>query len=248
VTTLNCTISGSFRRFLEQVKAAMRDCAENEVNVLSPRSGSVIGEENGFVFLEGDSGEPKDIEAHHLQSIRRSDFLFVVNPDGYIGPNATLEVGYALALSVPVFCLQVPSETVLAEFVHSGVSIAEVKRAIKQGPGLIPRGADLSTLQAYIRNVVKLRGFDDESVRDVVLLLVEEVGELAKAVRRQIGLKVEATNRDNVKTIADEVADCLIYLLDIANLVGLDLEIALRSKEEINAKKTWVSENPGLYD
>ena len=48
----------------------------------------------------------------------------------------------------------------------------------------------LKELQAYIGAVIKQRGFDNESPRDIVLLMVEEVGELAKALRKFIGLKI----------------------------------------------------------
>ena len=36
-----------------------------------------------------------------------------------------------------------------------------------------------------------------------------------------------------------EAADVFIYLLDICNHFGIDLEKAFRDKEEINKKRTW---------
>ncbi len=166
-----------------------------------------------------------------------------MNASGYIGPSATMEIGYALALGVPVFSLESPTEPVLAMFVRCEPSIEKVKQALWEAASLeIPRKADLATLQAYIRRVVRLRGFEEESLRDAVLLMVEEVGELAKAVRREIGLKVAETHPEDLKTVSHELADCLIYLLDIANLAGIDLDDAFRAKEIINAKKHWRSE------
>ena len=35
------------------------------------------------------------------------------------------------------------------------------------------------------------------------------------------------------------MADVLIYLLDLANVLGVDLEKAFREKEEINKKRNW---------
>ena len=231
---LTCTISGSFRRFLPQIGAKVKECAEQEVVVLSPRSSETTGEEAGFILLKGDRGEPKEIESPHLQAIRKSDFLYVVDPGGYIGPSATMEVGYALALSVPIFSLEPPTEPVLAMFVRRERSIARVKRALGDlTVDEIPRRADLATLQAYIRKVLHIRGFDNESVRDVMLLLVEEVGELAKSIRREIGLKVGVSKPEHRKNVAHELADCLIYLLDIANLADVDLDDAFRMKEEM---------------
>jgi NTP pyrophosphatase (non-canonical NTP hydrolase)/nucleoside 2-deoxyribosyltransferase len=221
----------------------MDECAEQDVAVLSPRSSRIMGEESGFVFLEGDRGQPKEIESCHLQAIRKSDFLYVVNPDGYIGPSAMMEVGYALALSVPVFSSEEPSEPVFAMFMRNEPSIERVKRTVEQSAITeIPNKASLGTLQAYIRKMVRIRGFDDESVRDVMLLLVEEVGELAKSIRREIGLKVGTSKTEDRKMVAHELADCLIYLLDIANLEEIDLDEAFRAKEAINHKKVWIRE------
>jgi NTP pyrophosphatase (non-canonical NTP hydrolase) len=90
--------------------------------------------------------------------------------------------------------------------------------------------------------VVHSRGFGDESVRDVMLLLVEEIGELAKSIRREIGLKVGSAALEDRKLVGNELADCLIYLLDLANLTNIDLDEAFRRKEALNSKKTWVSE------
>lgn len=222
----------------------MKECAAHEVAVLSPCSTEVTGEEAGFIFLKGDRGESKEIESAHLQAIRKSDFLYVVNPGGYIGPSATMEIGYALALSVPIYSLDPATESVLAMFMRCERSIEKVKQALGGSTvAEIPRRADLAVLQAYIRKVVHFRGFDDESVRDVMLLLIEEVGELAKAIRREIGLKVGVTKPEDRKLVAHELADCLIYLLDIANLADIDLDDAFRAKEEINNKKSWKMAN-----
>jgi len=34
----------------------------------------------------------------HLNRIEKADVVFIVNPDGYVGPSTTLELGYAVAL------------------------------------------------------------------------------------------------------------------------------------------------------
>jgi NTP pyrophosphatase (non-canonical NTP hydrolase) len=85
--------------------------------------------------------------------------------------------------------------------------------------------------------MVAARGFGDESLRDVVLLLVEEVGEVAKAVRRLTGLKTYTATPKEQKKVAHELADCLIYLLDLANLADVDLDQAFQEKEALNSIK-----------
>ncbi|MFC4858680.1 hypothetical protein [Actinophytocola glycyrrhizae] len=34
----------------------------------------------------------------HLNRIEKADVVFIVNPDGYLGPSTTLELGYAVAM------------------------------------------------------------------------------------------------------------------------------------------------------
>ena len=105
-------------------------------------------------------------------------------------------------------------------------------------PNLVT-GPRLSDLQRYVAELERERGFDDQTARDKCLLLGEEVGELFRAVRRAEGLKVDPTSR--TADVADELADCLIYLCAIANRYGVDLEAAFRAKEVKNHDRTWTA-------
>jgi NTP pyrophosphatase (non-canonical NTP hydrolase) len=95
----------------------------------------------------------------------------------------------------------------------------------------------LADLQRYVTELEETRGFSDQSARDKCLLLGEELGELFRAVRRAEGLKVDPASR--AVEVADELADCLIYLCAIANRYGIDLEAAFRAKEAKNRERTW---------
>jgi NTP pyrophosphatase (non-canonical NTP hydrolase) len=231
---LCCTISGSFRRFMPEIQLAMAELRQNDVKVLSPAEGPPMYETNGFVVLEGDRGVPQEIEERHLDAVRRSDFVYVVNPSGYIGPSATLEIGYAFALGIPVFSSHSANEFALSLAISSSGAISEIVSRIKKASRSIPAKGDLRMLQCYIHNVVKERGFDSETSRDVMLLLVEEIGELAKAIRKDIGLKMDP-NKKYSKSVPQELADCLIYLLDLANLTKTDMSDAFYEKEQDNA-------------
>jgi NTP pyrophosphatase (non-canonical NTP hydrolase) len=70
------------------------------------------------------------------------------------------------------------------------------------------------------------------------LLFTEEVGELAKAIRKTQGLYQEKARQKHVE-LAEEFADVLSYLLDLANCFQVDLETAFREKEQVNATRTW---------
>ncbi len=95
----------------------------------------------------------------------------------------------------------------------------------------------LKDYQKLIKQLVKERGFDKESVAEVFMLLVEEVGELGKAIRKSSTLKVD--KKSAVHDINEEAADVLWLLLDLANRLGIDLEKAFHKKEAKNIKRQW---------
>jgi NTP pyrophosphatase (non-canonical NTP hydrolase) len=238
-----CSISGSFQRFLPAIAAKIRECKAANVKVLSPPTTSVGRVSRGFVFLKNEDGSPREIEQKHLAAIRRSDFLYVVNPEGYLGPSVTPEVGYAIAHFVPVFCQERPTDYMVSLLTRVEPSVDRIRQHLKAQRLLaLPKGASLQELQQYVRRMVHARGFEQETLRDVVLLFIEEVGELAKAVRRELGLKIDLSKQKGKKLVPHELADCLVYLLDMANLAGIDLEAAFRGKERLNAAKSWKSQ------
>lgn len=69
------------------------------------------------------------------------------------------------------------------------------------------------------------------------MLFLEECGELAKAARKTQKIKTAKTSEQ--LSLGYEAADVFIYLLDICNHFGIDLEKAFRDKEEINKKRIW---------
>lgn len=95
----------------------------------------------------------------------------------------------------------------------------------------------LADLQRYVAEMVEERGFVKESLPEVFMLFLEECGEMAKAARKTQGMKIDAASQQH--RLDHEIADVFIYLLDICNKTGVDLEKALRDKEEINGKRTW---------
>ncbi|MGO8949556.1 MAG: MazG nucleotide pyrophosphohydrolase domain-containing protein [Ktedonobacterales bacterium] len=102
----------------------------------------------------------------------------------------------------------------------------------------LPDDPTLSELQSYLAEVCEERGWTKDSPSEKFLLFVEEVGELAKAMRKAAGLYEEqAKSRD--LNLEEEFADVLSYLLDLANCFQVDLEQAFRAKEEINQSRTW---------
>jgi NTP pyrophosphatase (non-canonical NTP hydrolase) len=94
----------------------------------------------------------------------------------------------------------------------------------------------LADLQQYMREMVKERGFKDDVAQRFVLLM-EEMGELAKASRKHAGMGfADDTER---KDLENEAADVLIVFLGLCNLLDIDLEKAFRAKEERNKQRVW---------
>ncbi|OGD73655.1 hypothetical protein A3K29_00880 [Candidatus Collierbacteria bacterium RIFOXYB2_FULL_46_14] len=95
----------------------------------------------------------------------------------------------------------------------------------------------LRDLQNYIRDVGVERGFEDTTIPELFMYLSEEVGELAKAARQLTKMHTDS-NSDKME-IDRELADVFSYVVDIANLLGVDMEEAFKEKEEINNKRVW---------
>lgn len=95
----------------------------------------------------------------------------------------------------------------------------------------------LKELQRFYAEKSKERGFDKETAQDALLLMVEEVGELARAVRKQASIKID--DKTKVYAVEEELADIFNYLLHISNILGLDLEESFWKKEEENKKRKW---------
>lgn len=74
----------------------------------------------------------------------------------------------------------------------------------------------------------------NNSVDKYFYKLAEEVGELAKVIRKDKRLKDSNTIKD---TIEEELYDVLYYVVCLANIYDIDLEKCAILKEELNSKK-----------
>ena len=70
-----------------------------------------------------------------------------------------------------------------------------------------------------------------------MLMLTEEVGELAKAVRQHVGMGFSATTTKS--EASEELADVLIITLGLASTLKIDIFEALLHKETKNDKRKW---------
>jgi NTP pyrophosphatase (non-canonical NTP hydrolase) len=102
----------------------------------------------------------------------------------------------------------------------------------------LPPNPTLQAFQDYLSVVCQERGWTKDSPSEKFVLFMEEVGELAKAMRKKVGLYEERA-KERTFALEEEFADVFSYLLDLANCFEVDLEQAFRDKERINEARTW---------
>ena len=104
----------------------------------------------------------------------------------------------------------------------------------------LSKESSINEIQNYIKKIMEIRGFNKEKSSDKILLLVEEVGELAKAIRKnEKKLGIDKTKEYNYSSIESEIADVFIVLLSICDILNMDLLKVFLEKEEENIKRTW---------
>lgn len=112
---------------MDQVRDAVYELTALGISVQSPTDPRVVDQIDEFIFVASDHlRSVPTVQRLHLAAISRSDFLWLVAPDGYVGLSASLEIGYAAACSVPVFALHAPLDQTVTHFVTVVPKLADV--------------------------------------------------------------------------------------------------------------------------
>ena len=91
---------------------------------------------------------------------------------------------------------------------------------------------DGKTTIKYLQNYIRSKDHHPELKKEYFFKLSEEVGELARAMRKEL------LNEDGIKdTIDEELWDIIYYTVAIANCYEIDLESVIKEKEVINNEK-----------
>lgn len=105
---------------------------------------------------------------------------------------------------------------------------------------LLNKRKNMDEIQEYIKKVIEFRGFANQRVQDKMLLLIEETGELAKAIRKKLpDASIDYSKIENYTDVEEEIADVFIVLVSICNKLSINLYEAFQSKEEKNIKRNW---------
>ena len=172
-------LCGSYQRGIPSLVRAYEKLSAAGMRVLSPSGLDFVAQVDGFV-LNQDEVEiaPESVEMLPLNCIRAADLVWLHAPDGYVGLNGALEIGFANAARVPVYAEEMPSDIAL----RSLVTISPLDQVIAEsstGPHGNP-GASLLPLQEYYSAIARGRAHEHKSPQDVMLLITEEIGDLAR--------------------------------------------------------------------
>lgn len=109
---------------------------------------------------------------------------------------------------------------------------------LKEQLSKLNENTTLKDLQKYVNDMIEIRGFSKETPQDVMLLLTEEVGELAKEIRKSRKYYLD-TNKNNELDVEGEIADVFIYILSMCRVMNVNLLETFKNKEEKNCKREW---------
>jgi NTP pyrophosphatase (non-canonical NTP hydrolase) len=80
------------------------------------------------------------------------------------------------------------------------------------------------------------RGFNITDIGKEIILMTEELGELARAYKNSD--KKQAKEIDNREALIDAIGDLMVYCLGLCEMMGVDSEEVLEKIIKSNSKRT----------
>lgn len=112
------------------------------------------------------------------------------------------------------------------------------KNELKEELEELSKKSSVEELQKYIKDMIEVRGFRT-SLLERMCLLTEEIGELAKEVRKTEKNLAMDVNKQYSSNLENEITDVFICLMGMCELIDMDIVKGLKDKEEINFKREW---------
>ena len=103
---------------------------------------------------------------------------------------------------------------------------------------LLNEKKSLNEIQNYIKEVIEIRGFSEQKVQDKMLLLLEETGELAKAIRKTI--PEASVDYERIENYTDSLEE-LTMLTDAVYIASLHETHYEYAKYMLNNKEIDIS-------
>jgi NTP pyrophosphatase (non-canonical NTP hydrolase) len=112
------------------------------------------------------------------------------------------------------------------------------KMELKEKLELLNEKSSVEDIQNYIRDMKIDRKFNGVSIEREMMLMLEEFGELARAIRKETKGRLDPTKTYDT-SVEEELADVFIYLLNIANMCDVDMFKSFKNKERKNCSREW---------
>lgn len=109
---------------------------------------------------------------------------------------------------------------------------------LKKELNKLSKKSSVEELQKYIKDMFEVRGFRT-NMMERMCLLTEEMGELAKEVRKMDNNLLVDVNKNYNSNLENEITDVFICLMGMCELLDMDIVQGLKNKEEINFKRKW---------
>jgi len=109
-----------------------------------------------------------------------------------------------------------------------------------QADEAVPRLVDVQGLAQALAEFARERDWDQfHSPKNLVMALTGEVGELSEVFQwmTEEASTGAATDPKTAQAVRDEMADVLLYLVRLADVLGVDLNAAVQAKLRTNATK-----------
>ena len=172
-------LCGSYQRGIPSLVGTYERLSAGGMRVLSPSGLDFSVEIDGLVPNVDEAGIGSSaIEWLPLNCIRAADLVWLHAPDGYVGLNGALEIGFANAAGVPVYAEEMPSDIAL----RSLVTISPLEQVIAETrpSETDTSGASLLPLQGHYSAFARERARQHKSAHDIEMLITEEIAELSR--------------------------------------------------------------------
>lgn len=114
---MKACIIGSFRKHYDDILKIIDLFECNNIQVLSPKKSSILDEEAEFVIFESDNPafSNAEIQLEVFKNISKSDFVYVWNPDGYVGKTVCYEIGaiHGMGRIKDLYYKEMPKEDII---------------------------------------------------------------------------------------------------------------------------------------
>lgn len=109
---MKVSVIGSFRKYYDDIVKIIELFEKNHIDVLSPKISEIIDPKQEFVLLKCDNERhtPIDIQLIAFHRILRSDFVYALCPNGYIGRTTCYEIGRIVERKIPLYFSELPKD------------------------------------------------------------------------------------------------------------------------------------------